>query len=325
MTEIEPGSQAEPKAGSAGRGARSLLSGSRISLLAAAMVVVLALGALIWPGGEPRSLSGICLVYDPLGSERDADLYDPLVVFLARTSDRALHLRRVGTVDEFLRLAADGADFALCPDGLALALDQDAYAPLVAGRRTAPRNLRPRCVLVSRQTAGGDLRPWLSAPGRTIFGDTLSLCSTGILRAGAAGAARLPAGCASGPDPYDHGPVLHALRVGCFDHAVVRQWDAERFFAEGLLAGEEWGMEILGGPVPDLVLFASKEIPAAQRLELGTVLTQLGRTDHESEPPAVALERGLRSVHLAGFNLLVEPDLELVRSSYPGSWLPAAR
>lgn len=325
MTERErTGAESRPDEGAAGSRRRPLLSGSSISLAAAAIVILLALGALIWPGGAPDGLRGVCLVYDPLGGMRDDVLYEPLVAFLSEKSDRALRMQRVATVDEFLQQADRGVDVALCPDGLALALDADRYAPLVAGRRTAPRNLRPRCVLVSRVGAEG-ARPWISDPQRTIFGDSLSLSATGVLRARAGSEPGLPSGCASGPDPYDHSPALHALRVGCFDHAVVRQWDAERFFTEGLLPAEEWGMEILGGPVPDLVLFVSKEIPAAQRLDLGTFLSQLGRTDHAAEPPASDLERGLHSVHLAGFNLLVDPDLELIRSSYPGDWLPAAQ
>lgn len=323
MTEIEQSGTTNGESGSAT--GRRRISGSTISLAAAAIVILLAAGALIWPGGKPDGLRGVCLVYDSLGSQRDDVLYEPLVDFLSKHSGRGMRLQRVDNVRDFQLQAQQGVDVALCPDGLALELDPERYAPLVAGRRTAPRNLRPRCVLISRVGAAGGAQPWADAPSRTIFGDSLSLSATGVLRARSGAGGGLPGGCASGPDPYDHSPALHALRVGCFDHAVVRQWDAERFFTDGLLPADEWGMEILGGPVPDLVLFASKEIPAAQRLELGTLLSQLGRTDHESEPPASDLVRGLHSVHLAGFNLLVDPDLELVRSSYPGDWLPAAQ
>lgn len=325
MSEIErDAARQDPEAVERPRRA-PLLSGSRISLAAAAVVILLALGALIWPGGAADGLRGVCLVYDPLGAEREADLYRPLIDFLAENTGRSLRLRRVVTAEAFLDQAAVGVDLALCPDGLALALDSERYTPLVAGRRTAPRNLRPRCVLISRVGAAGGEQPWLVAPRRTIFGDSLSLCATGVLRTRSGADPGLPEGCASGPDPYDHSPALHALRVGCFDHAIVRQWDAERFFTEELLPGDEWEMEILGGPVPDLVLLVSREVPAAQRLAMGGTLSHLGRTDRDSEAPEGDLEHGLRRIHLAGFNLLVEPDLELIRSSYPGRWLPAGQ
>jgi len=305
-------------------GPRFASAGSRLSLIAAAIVLLLTAGALIWPGGGTGAFRGVCLVFDPSGSARESNLYEPLVAFLSETTGQDFRLERVTTVQEFRAEAARGVDLAVCPDGLGLTLDQERFVPLAAGRRTAPRNLRPRCVLVYRQAAGLSGQPWVSAPGRTIFGDSLSLCATGILRSEAP-AAGLPAGCTSGPDPYDHGVALHALRLGSFDYAVVRQWDAERFFAESLLEPADWRMEILTGPVPDLVLLASREIPPQTLLELGDALTRLGRTDAESGPLASALERGLAGVHLSGFNLLVEPDLDLVRSSFPANWPPAGQ
>ncbi len=322
--ETEAGTAGAEAAADAGSGPPFLRAGSRISLFAAGAVLVLALGALIWPGGGDNAFHGVCLVFDPAGSGRDLELYEPLAEFLGESTGKTFRFERVGTVEQFRARVAGGVDFAVCPDGLGIALDDERFVPLVAGRRTAPRNLRPRCVLVYRQSAGFLDRPWQSAPRRTIFGDSLSLCATGILRTGGARAA-LPVDCASGPDPYDHSVALHALRLGSFDYAVVRQWDAERFFAEKLLEPASWGMEILTVPVPDLVLFASREVPAQKLLEVGGALTRLGRTDAESGPAAAALERGLRRVHLSGFNLLVEPDLDMVRSGFPANWPPAGQ
>ena len=135
----------------------------------------------------------------------------------------------------------------------------------------------------------------------------------------------IPSGCASGPDPYDHSPALHALRLGCFDYAIVRQWDAERFFNEEFLPSEEWGTENLTGPVPDLVLFGSRDIPAPQLLDLSGELTSLGRLSDGAASETMALIRGLKDIHLSGFNLLVEPDLDLVRGSFSGDWPPAVQ
>ena len=166
--------------------------------------------------------------------------------------------------------------------------------------------------------------PWIRHPQRTVFGDSLSLSATGVLRSGQISAtAGIPRGCACGPDPYDHSPVLHALRLGGFDYAVVRQWDAERFFAERLLPGDGWSMEILTGPVPDLTLFASREIPAARLLAVSGELSQLGRTGAEEDSATRRLVRSLAELHLSGFNVLIEPDFDLVRGGYPADWPPA--
>lgn len=318
----EAGRSAPVNAGGKGRGPWS--AGRRASTIAAAIVILLAAGAAFWPR-EPRpEYHGVCVVFDPGGGLlRQSELFEPLAGFLAGVTGHSLELAVVGTVAEFRTLVDEGADFVVCPDGLALHLDRDRYVPLVTGRRTAPRNLRPRCVLLFRQTSGLVGKPWQALPNRTVFGDSLSLGATGILRR-QGGTDAMP-DCASGPDPYDHSPVLHALRLGCFDYAVVRQWDAERFLTSNLLPPSEWGMKILTGPVPDLVLFASREIPAGKRLDLSGALTGLGRGGDESRPESGRLRHGLAGIHLSGFNLLLEPDLDLVRGSFPGNWPPAAR
>lgn len=301
-------------------------TGRRVSTLAAAVVILLALGAVFWPGRERQAFHGVCLVFDPGGAKtRATSLYVPLTDFLVDSSGHSLSLIVVRTVAEFRTQLASGVDFVVCPDGLALSLDQSQFVPLATGRRTAPRNLRPRSVLVYRLEAGLVQEPWVSRPERTIFGDSLSLAATGILRSGDRALSRggFPPSAASGPDAYDHSPALHALRLACFDYAVVRQWDAERFFSEGLLPLGDWGMEILTGPVPDLVLFASRGIPSAQLLDLGGELAGLGRASGDESPESLALIRGLGSIHLSGFNLMVEPDLDQVRGSYPGDWPPA--
>ena len=316
--------EADPKAG--GRLLRFWPAKHLASTLAAALVVLLALGSILWPGNHHQAFRGICLVYDSNGmSGRETSLFLPLTKYLGRASGHPLDLVMARNIGEFQAQLDLGADFLICPDGLGLALDPEQFVPLVAGRRTAPRNLRPSCVLVYRMAAGLVQNPWLNRPSRTIFGDSLSLSATGILRTDSRTSAGLPVQCASGPDPYDHSPALHALRLGCFDYALVRQWDAERFFSEGLLPEAEWGMEIMTGPVPDLVLFASRDLPGARLLEINSELTRLGRMSGEEIGDTAALIRSLSDIHLSGFNLLIEPDLDLVRGSFPGDWPPAGQ
>ena len=306
------------------RAFRLLSQGRRVSALAAVLVILLALGAVLWPGNQSPAFQGICLVYDPAGGRaREASLFGPLTDFLVNASGHPLDLVLARDVGEFQAQLDLGADFVICPDGLGLALDAERFVPIATGRRTAPRNLRPRCVLVYRQSAGLQKTPWRARPDRTIFGDSLSLSATGILRVDPGASLGLPAGCTFGPDPYDHSPALHALRLGCFDYGLVRQWDAERFFAEDLLPNEVWGMEIMTGPVPDMVLFISRDIPAGTVLDLSGDLARLGRARDGESPQSAALIRGLIDIHLSGFNLMVDPSLDLVRGSFPGRW-PAA-
>jgi hypothetical protein len=116
--------------------------------------------------------------------------------------------------------------------------------------------------------------------------------------------------------------VLHAARLGAFDYAVVRQWDADRFFTAGLLTALEWGVEPLTVPVPDVVLMVGPPLTGS-RLEVGDRLAGLGRRTDGQSPAAVQLQVALENLGLVGFNLLVEPDFDLVRRNFAGNWLPA--
>jgi hypothetical protein len=264
------------------------------------------------------------LVYDSSGdSARTARVYEPLLAFLNETATIPLDLAVAETRNAFDENVAAGPDFILCPDGLGLQLDSGSFVPLVVGRRAAPRNLRPRGVLVYRKTAGLVADPWLNRPAATVFGDSVSLTATGMWRrtgnAPSGGPVQMSS-CAWGPDPYDHAPVLHAARLGAFDYALVRQWDADRFFAEGLLSPQEWDVEIMTVPVPDIVLFAARSVTAQTRLALGDGLSNLGRDSEEATPAAGVLRQALTFLNLAGFNLLVDPDFELVRRNFAEDW-----
>ncbi len=283
---------------------------------AALVVVLLALGSVLWPAVKSRPLSGVMLVFDPMGQEnRVAEVYEPLAAFLAHHSGVPLRLAVVRDVASFRQRAEQGADFIFCPDGAALLLDRARYIPLATGRRAAPRNLRPRSVLVYRRSAGLRDEPWLAVPARTVAGDSLSLCGAGQVLA-----ERSPrqVACAFGPDPFDHGPVLHAARLGGFDYAVVRQWDADRFLDSGLLPSESWAVVPLGEPVPDAVLLAATTLGAADRLATGQALAALGRGNEAEEPLAAALVRGLQNMRLVGFHMLLEPDWAGVVRRFPG-------
>ena len=296
---------------------------SPVTLGAAVLVVLLALGAMLWPRSGGRSHGPTLLVYDSSGSEeRVTGVFGQLRDFLASGGEPGIELVVVGTVGEYRRRLAERPEFVWGPDGLAVQFSTTEYVSLVVGRRPAPRNLRPRGVLVSRRAVGQASRPWLSRPGRTVFGDSVSLVATGVLRQ--AGMRRPVPGCASGPDPYDHSPVLHALRLGAFDHAVVRQWDAERFFAAGLLSPADYVVEDLVEPVPDMVLMVSRQVPSHVRLKIGDELAAVGRHPDDGSLHDHDLGRGLAQLHLVGFNLLLEPDLELVRKNFARDWLPGA-
>lgn len=285
---------------------------------AAFFVLLLALGAVLWPAGRGSSLSGRILVYDPTGdAARTEFVYEPLAAFLGGPEGKGADLTVARTRGEFLASARQGADFLFCPDGLALQLDPDQYEPLACGRRQAPLNLRPRSVLVSRRAAEPLARPWLERPDRTVVGDSLGLAAGGaVLADGGPGVL----GCAWGPDPYDHGPALHALRLGAFDYACVRQWDVDRFFDQGLLTAAEWGVQTLTDPVPDTVLMASRRMPRPVLLKAGEALTGLGRSPEPPGPTAGNLEAGLRRLGLVGFNFLLEPDFQRVRGIFKGYW-----
>ncbi len=294
--------------------------GNLLSAAAAVLVVLLALGALLWPQARQQSHAHTLLVFDTSGDQaRVTHVFGPLREYLANLGEGDLALVVVRTVGEFRTQLAVEPDFILAPDGLALTAAAGQYLPLVVGRRAAPRNLRPRGVLVYRRSAGDQVEPWLTHAGVTVFGDSLSLTAVGVLRAG--GETDWRRECASGPDPYDHGPVLHALRLGGFDYAIVRQWDADRFFAEGLLPRRQFGVRDLIAPVPDAVLMVSRQVPRHVRLRCGEGLSALGRQQGDEAPRERELRLALAELHLVGFNLLLEPDFELVRKNFPGDWL----
>lgn len=295
-----------------------------LTLAAAGLVVLLAAGSLLWPRSSGQDAAHALLVFDSSGDlGRVAAVYEPLCAYLTEFSGAALELSVVRTVSAFEAQLGTRPDFVFAPDGLALTAPVVQYLPLVVGRRSAPRNLRPRGVLVYRVAAGEVAAPWLSHAERTVLGDSLSLVATGALRSETGAQRRRQ--CAAGPDPYDHGPVLHALRLGGFDFAVVRQWDAERFFNEGLLDESVFAVRNLVGPAPDAVLLVSRQVSRHQRLRCGEGLSGLGRHSSDAEAPlARDLRAGLAGLHLAGFNVLMEPDFELVRRNFGGDWLSGA-
>jgi len=302
------------------------VGGRSFTVMAGILVLILALGAILLPGPMPGRGRGVFLVFDSSGDQdRVVDVLEPLTQFLNDFTRRPLDLVVVRSMDLFREKLADGVDFIFCPDGMALTLDSGTFVPVAVARRAAPRNLRPRGVLVYRKSAGLVEAPWLSRPEATVCGDSVSLTVTGRWRRRDAEVAQGPVSpytCAWGPDPYDHAPALHATRLGCFDYALVRQWDAERFFAEGLLSPLEWGIELMTVPVPDIVVFASRSVPGKTRLAVGNGLATLGRSQGNQSPAALLAHRAIGGLGLAGFNLLVDPDFEFVRRNFAGNWPP---
>ncbi|MCB1182138.1 hypothetical protein KDM41_01810 [bacterium] len=295
----------------------------RVTAAAAGLVVVLALGAVLWPRAETHLEAPSLLVFDPSGDDtRVAGVYGHLQEHLAAASGRELGLIVVRDLAAYGRELARTPAFVLAPDGLALAAGPGEYLPVASVRRPAPRNLRPSGVLVWRLAAGEEAAPWRSRRARTVCGDSLTLVASGALRE--AGLRRWPAGLACGPDPLDHAPVLHALRLGAFDYALVRQWDLDRFVAAGLLAAADFGVREVVPPVPDLVVLASRQLPRHVRLRCGETLAAVGRQSEDESPADRELRLALAAVHLSGFNLLLEPDFELVRRRFAGSWLDGA-
>lgn len=304
---------------------------SPVAVAAALGVLLLAAAAAWWPRPAPPPGGVVVAALDPVGDERRlAAIWPALARVLAGPDGAEPRLEVARTRSGFTALLAR-ADFAVCPDGVALGVDVGAWAPLAAGRRAAPRNLRPRGVLVSRRAPGTDAgaagpgamaAPWLVEPAAVIFGDSLGLAATGVLRP-AGGATPPLRGASWGPDPYDHAPALHALRQGGFTHAVVRQWDADRFRAQGLLPEADWLFTDLTVPVPDLVVLAARRVPAARRLAVGERLAGIGRELADLTPAERELAAALPGLGLAGFNLLIDPDFDLVRGHFAAEWTPA--
>ena len=79
-------------------------------------------------------------------------------------------------------------------------------------------------------------------------------------------------------------------------------------------------MELLTPPVPDITLFVARDIPAGVRLVLGEDLSGLGRSQERTSPAALEAQTALSRLRLVGFNVLIEPDFDLVRRNFPGDW-----
>ena len=288
----------------------------KITLGAAVLVLLLALGAVFFPRVNQYEMQGVFLVLDaPGGRENREGLFGTMAEVLAELSGHAMTLVIVDNRLDFLRGLSEGADFVLCPDGVAIDLPVDDFGSLVAGRRKLPSNLRPRGVMVYRRSGEMDSKPWVNHPDRTVFGDSLSLVAVGGI-----GVVSSLRSCTFGPDPFDHSPVLHALRLGAFDYALVRQWDANNFFARGLLDSAVWGVEERTVPVPDIVIFASRQIPVVERLKWAQSLALIGRSDEKSPDHSGRMVQQLGDLGLVGFNLLLEPDFEMVRRNFQGNW-----
>ena len=298
------------------------------TFLVTGLVLLLALGAVLLPGRNERSGRRVLLVLDPLSVQRATAAFDPLAAALTRVVGQPLDLVIATDRAEF-RQHVSAADLVICPDLVALTLPAERFVPVVCGRRPAPYNLRPRSVLVYRKTAVRLEAPWWSAPERTVLGDSLSLAGSGPVWRRAADSnpgesRRTAAGCAHGPDPYDHTPALHAMRLGCFDYAVVRQWAAQRFSNDGLLSPVEWGIEELTEPLPDVVVLAARTWSGADRIALTEALVKVGRYEDGELPERRAIRDGLARVGLAGFNILLEPELQAIGRRYLPGWPPTA-
>jgi hypothetical protein len=223
--------------------------------LLGAAVVLLALAALLIPRTSRERGDGYLLVIDPAGAGRRDSLYEPLANWLSQATPRRLRLRLASSPEAVTAREWKDVDVVICPDGVALGLGGAAFRSVAAVRRPGPDEQRSRSVLVYRRVAGLQARPWQDAPARTLLGDSLSLAGCGVVcprgrRGGRAGPA-WPSGLRCGPDPYDHEPVLHALRLGAGDYAVVRELAARRFLAAGLLDPLVWGVEELSPVLPD--------------------------------------------------------------------------
>jgi hypothetical protein len=285
--------------------------------IAGVAVVVLAVLAVVWPSGDGGRDVGTFLVLDSAAGTRPRQVYQPLARFCGDVLGRELRVNVVARSSEFLA-AAPRATVMLCPDAVAIRLRTAAV--LAVGQRRAPQNLRPRSVLVSRQDAGSDPRPWLTAPSRTVFGDSLSLVCLAPLCADRANAVILPVGVSFGRDPYDHGAVLEAMRLGAFDFAVVRQWAAEAFLAGGGVDARQWHVAPLTEPLPDIVLLADRGLSGQQRLTLGEAVVTLGRHNDATATSGLVAQAALAGLGLDGFSFLLDPDFEALRGRYGACW-----
>ncbi len=295
---------------------------------AAALILAgLTLSALFWPAHRGEPADGLLLVVDPVVHVRGEAIYRALADYLGAGLARPMRVLVAPELAAVPPEAWPAVGLVLCPDRVALGLPPAAFAALAAARRQAPDNLRPRAVLVYRREAGGAGQPWLSAPGRTILGDTLSLTGCGPVCRDRCSIRRADGSAALswGADPYDHGAVLEALRSGCFDYALVREWTARRFREAGLLDASVWAEEPLSAALPDVVVMVSRQWAVADRVRAGELLLALGR---QREGGALVRElqalRSLARIDVDGFNLLLESDFDLVRRQY-GPCRPTGR
>lgn len=289
---------------------------SRLTIMAAILVVLLAAGSLLWPKFVENKRAHVLLVFDSSGENlRVQNVYARLGSYLSTHGGQDLEVVVAANRAEFLSGVASRPDYVFAPDRLAMQLSLTEFTPLVTGRRRAPYNLRPRSIVVFRRSAGEPVEPWVTSPSATVFGDSISLSATAALKK--QDMEPWPKNLSVGPDTYDHGSVLHALRLGGFDYAVVRQWDVERFFDSGLLQKSEFGMRELSAPVPDVVLLMSRKVSAQTRLQLAEELSVLGRGQENEGRDRRELRESLQQLRLTGFNLLMEPDWDLARNNRP--------
>lgn len=295
--------------------ARSLLP----QLVALALLLITA-AALFWPQQPDRRGDGALLVLMPEPDPLRRDALGELAAYLEVQARIDLHVVLAADRAALIARLPD-ALVVLCPDAVALTLPSSSWQPLVVGRRRVPWNLRPTSVLVSRRGVAFQARPWLTAPGRTVFGDSLSLvCLAPLCLDDDSDLGGLPAGVAWGTDPFDHRGVLAAAQYGAFDHAVVRQWDADLALATGRLDPQQWLVRQIGDPVPDVVALASRKMSRGVRLDLQEALSILGRRAAGETVAAGRLEARLGALGFEGFNLLLGPDFERLRRRYGSCW-----
>jgi hypothetical protein len=285
--------------------------------LVTVLLLMLALAAVLIPEAPLLSEDGTLLVLLPEPDPRRQDALAELAVYLGRQAHLDLRLQIVTERSAFVA-ALPGALAVLCPDAVGLGLPMAQWQAVAAGRRRAPWNLRPVSVLVSRRGAATSDAPWRTHPMRTVFGDSLSLAC--LVPLCTEGGLQQPPGVSWGSDPYDHRAVLEACRHGAFDHAVVRQWDAEAALAAGGLDPAVWSLRRLSDPVPDVVVLVARQLPGAVRLDLQEALTMLGRdlADEVCENRLVRAQLG--HFGLDGFNLLLGPDFERLRRLHGRCW-----
>jgi len=288
--------------------------------MVALALLLLTAAALFWPQHLDRRSDGALLVLMPEADPLRRDALGELAAYLEVQARIDLHV--VLVADRAALIAGlPEALVVLCPDAVALTLPAAAWQPLVAGRRRVPWNLRPTSVLVSRLGVAPQVQPWLTTPGRTVFGDSLSLvCLAPLCLNDDTHLSGLPAGVAWGTDPFDHRGVLAAAQYGAFDHAVVRQWDADLALATGRLNPQQWLVRQIGDPVPDMVALASRELTRGVRLDLQEALSILGRRAAGETDAADRLEARLGALGFEGFNLLLGPDFERLRRRYGSCW-----